>query len=99
MTAQPPGWSPLGKSTLALGLVSSLFLVVFVGHEITAGTIIPHQDPTPERIEYERFHNGIGVYLFVGSAVSVLASFVVGMAWFLTWSIKVLARSWVRRAD
>jgi hypothetical protein len=90
MAEKSPGSTRLGKLTLALLLISFLFVVAFTVHSAVTGTVIPHQDPTPERREYERFHESISFPLFIGAALSVLASLVVGLSWVLRWFIRRL---------
>jgi hypothetical protein len=83
MAITSQGWSRLGRLTLAQLLISFLLIVVLAGHSIVTGVGVPYQDPTPEQVKYERFHNGISMSLFLCSAFSVLVTFVVGMAWVL----------------
>lgn len=64
-----------------MAAISSLLVVVFVVHFLMTGTIPPHQDPSPERVAYERFHNQIGLPLFIASAFSMPSTFLLAMAW------------------
>lgn len=84
MVAKSPGWSRLGKSTLALLAISILLILALTGHMIATGVGVPYQDPTPEQAAFERFHNPIAMSLMVGSALSILATLACGMAWILT---------------
>ena len=90
MFAKPSGWTRLGKFALALPLISFLLFVACATHMIVTGVGVPYQDATPEQAAYERFHNGIAMSLILGMMLSVLASFVVGMAWVVCWFIRKL---------
>jgi hypothetical protein len=80
----------LGKLALALVLISFSLNAVLPVPAFATGTMLPNQDPTPERREYERFHERIGFPLFLGSELFGLAALVVGTAWVLRWSFRRL---------
>jgi hypothetical protein len=91
MDERSPGLSRQGQVTLALLLIHLMLNLAFFGHAFATGTVIPHQDPTPERVAYERFQNEtIGKPVFIGMGISGLATFLLAMAWVLRWIIRKL---------
>ena len=99
MGRNTPRISRLGQLALALPVISLLCLVAWIGHSVATGTVMPERDPTPERIEFIKFHDKIDRPLLAGFVYSFAASVLVVTAWAGRWLFRILARSLAPRSD
>ena len=92
--------SRLGKTTLIALSISLLLSVAFLVFALASGTLIPHQDPTPEQAAYERFQSQtFGIPLFIGWGISGLATLILGLAWVAGWVLRSIKTFWAGRVE
>ncbi len=70
-----------GRPWITLLITLGVGIVLFIGgfaYAVVTGVAIPDQDPTPEMVEYARFHDRIAQFLVISGLLlavgSILAS-------------------------
>mgnify|MGYP001806483049 CR=1 FL=1 len=80
---------PLLLTLLVLVSVSVCMTVVFYGHAVVTGTVLPEPDAPPAKAAYMAEQSGIGSWLFLGAGLSWLVTFAAvvttGIMWVAKW--------------
>jgi hypothetical protein len=79
---------PLVLTLLVLVAVSVCMTVVFFGHAVVTGTVLPEPDAPPAKAASMAEQSGIGSWLYLGAEVSWLVTFAAGVTTAVLWVAK-----------
>ncbi len=79
---------PLLVTVLVLVAVSVCMTVVFFGHAVVTGTVLPEPDAPPAKAAYMAEQSGIGSWLFLGVELSWLVTFGAAVGLVVWWVVK-----------